>query len=84
MSKHTVRLTSGGGPTASLFLDGEDISRSVVAVDISASARDGVGVQLQLSVEIADVDAWLPDETRNLLIRMGWTPPDEEGIDVLD
>ncbi len=90
MSKrHTVRLVSEGGALARLFLDDEDISRSVSAVDIHASARDGIGVNLHLvaaplAVDLTDVEVWLPEETRNLLIRMGWTPPEEEGTDVLD
>lgn len=69
----------GHGPT-SVLLDGHDITRSVVAHQISA----GVGriTEVHLTLHVADTSThgaaavYLDPSTAALLQRHGWTPPD--------
>jgi hypothetical protein len=76
---HAVRFTSDG-VSGAVTVDGVDVSSAVRGVRINASAGELVSVELDvIAVEVdmvgAETDVLLPDATRDLLIRLGWTPP---------
>jgi hypothetical protein len=86
MSKHGARpgklhITSDG-VASRVRLDGEDISRALVGVRLNL----GVGVLPQATLDVLVHDLTtetegqvvLPEATRDLLVRLGWTPPAEE------
>lgn len=86
MSKHgtrpgTVRISSDG-VVGQLHLDGQDISRVLDAVDLKL--RPGCLPEVTLGVLVHDLTTEveakvvIPQETRALLVRLGWTPPAEE------
>jgi hypothetical protein len=89
VSKHGVRpgrLRLGGtglpGGTQ-IELDGEDIARSVTGLSlyISTDNRPTAVVDVVLHEMDTDLDnprVIVPEKTRDLLVRLGWTPPAEE------
>lgn len=90
-NRHKVSLTSGAGsfPTASLHIDDMDVSRSVTSVEITADAREGLSAtvhfyQPPIDVDLAEARVLVDDDMSALLIRLGWTPPPEEALDVVD
>lgn len=80
----TLRIstpTDRGGQVVEL--DGVDISRSLIGLSLNIRAGDMPSVVLdviaeEVPTELAEVHAYLPDATRELLVRLGWTPPAEE------
>jgi hypothetical protein len=87
MSKHgarpgKLRISSSEGPGAQVELDGQNIANVLTGLTL----RMGVGeiptatldlVVFDLGAE-AEVRFEVPDECRDLLVRLGWTPPAEE------
>jgi len=64
-------------------LDGVDISRSLIGLSLNVRAGDMPSVVLdviaeEIPTELDEVRAYLPDATKDLLVRLGWTPPAEE------
>ncbi|MFF4834096.1 hypothetical protein [Streptomyces sp. NPDC001315] len=64
-------------------LDGHDIARSLIGLDLRVDSEPMARVTLdilaeELPGEIGQVHAYLPDATKELLVRLGWTPPAEE------
>lgn len=89
--KHRIRLTSGDGKTAHLLVDDTDISANVSALHLDVTAGDCPRLTLNViaypaTVEATDAYVGLAQETHDLLVRLGWTPPpsEEEDADVLD
>lgn len=86
MSKHGSRLgklrIGSDGTIANVQLDGLDISSVLDAVDLKL--RPGCLPEVRLGVLVHDLTTEvegtvvIPDETRDLLVRLGWTPPAEE------
>jgi hypothetical protein len=63
--------------------DGHDIARALSSltlnIDSSAMATATLNVIAEeVPGEFGEVRAYLPDATRDLLVRLGWTPPAEE------
>lgn len=64
-------------------LDGVDISRSLIGMTLTIRAGDVPSAVLDVIAEevpsqLDEVRAYLPDATKELLVRLGWTPPAEE------
>ncbi len=81
MSAHQLRF-SASGYTGSVHLDGQDISRAVRDVTVKMRAGDVPQVTLDLALlgfDESDLNAevHLAEPTRDLLTRLGWTPPGE-------
>ncbi|MGW1616369.1 hypothetical protein ACWCQZ_44375 [Streptomyces sp. NPDC002285] len=89
MSKHGVRpgkLRLGGtglpGGTQ-VELDGVDVASAVTGLTLRIGINDRptavVDVVLhELDTELESPRVVVPDKTRALLVRLGWTPPAEE------
>lgn len=72
----------GGPGTYRVLLDGEDIAPAVRAVTVEATGRDELPrVALDLAivelgtVSLPEASVYIPDATRDLLVKLGWTPP---------
>jgi len=80
----TLRIstpTDRGGQAVEL--DGVDISRALIGLSLTVRAGDMPSVVLDVIAEevptqLDEVRAYLPDATKDLLVRLGWTPPTEE------
>jgi hypothetical protein len=64
-------------------LDGHDIANSVLGVTVAFKGGEMPAATLDLVLDEIPTDTdevrvHLPDETRDLLVRLGWTPPAEE------
>jgi phage protein D len=89
MSKYGVRpgkLRLGGtglpGGTQ-VELDGVDIAGAVTGVSLRIALTDRPTAVLdvvlhELDTELERPRVTVPDKTRDLLVRLGWTPPAEE------
>ncbi|WP_020116817.1 hypothetical protein [Streptomyces canus] len=80
---HALRIgkrTDGPGWTAEL--DGQDIAPALRSLSLSVDSSPVATARLDLVIEDvsthAEVDVWMPDATKDLLVRLGWTPPAEE------
>lgn len=70
-------------PGQVIELDGVDISRAVIGLSLNIRAGEMPTVVLdvvaeELPTQLDEVRAYLPDATKELLVRLGWTPPTEE------
>lgn len=79
---HTFRFEGKGATGGTVMLDGEDISDGVRGLTLEAAVGEVTRVTLDIPVvvtsEAADnVEVFMPDQTRDLLIKLGWTPPSE-------
>lgn len=79
-----LRITSGPNTTATVELDGADVSRAVCGLTLTM--KPGHLPTAVLEVPLLDVSAGtgelnvhIPDEARDLLLKLGWTPPGEGG-----
>lgn len=65
-----------------IHVDGHDISRSVTGYRINHEAGQPPEIELALLTHTAEVDAQavvvVPAATRDTLILLGWTPPEED------
>lgn len=63
-------------------LDGHDISHALTGLRLSLDSGPVGEVRLDVIAEElethSDVIVLLPDATKDLLVRLGWTPPAEE------
>lgn len=80
---HQLKLTSTGF-MATVELDGIDVTSAVNGVDLCL--RPGEPARVDLQVVAMDYTSYdgearvhLPEETKELLKRLGWTPPPEDG-----
>jgi hypothetical protein len=78
----TLRI-NGPGHTSRVQLDGEDISSALTGMRLHLAAGSVPTATLELALweaptELDAVRVMVPDETRELLVRLGWTPPAEE------
>ncbi|PZT70190.1 hypothetical protein DN402_31725 [Streptomyces sp. SW4] len=87
MSKHgtrtgNLRIVSTGGPGAQVELDGENIANALTGLTLRMGVDRMPTATLDLVVydlgAEAEVRFEVPDECRELLVRLGWTPPAEE------
>ncbi|MFF9271140.1 hypothetical protein [Streptomyces rochei] len=87
MSKHgtrpgKLRIVSTGGPGAQVEVDGENIASILTGLTLRMGVGDMPTATLDLVVydlgTEAEVRFEVPDECRDLLVRLGWTPPAEE------
>jgi hypothetical protein len=78
-----LRIT-GGPVVAKIELDGTDISNAVRGLNLAMSVDSVPRVELDVLVldasshEVEGVAAYIPDATRELLLKLGWTAPPEE------
>lgn len=83
MTSGRVTITSEGHPkTARVNLDGRDITRALRRVSLDLRHDDAPQITLELVVaETVSVTGgsmlYVADESRDLLIAFGWTPPAE-------
>lgn len=78
---HSFKLTSNGF-RGRLEIDGVDLSDAVRAVTVRHEVDNLPTVTVELCLFTGDVNgseaiAHLPDETRDALIALGWTPPQD-------
>ncbi|MFI1889823.1 hypothetical protein [Streptomyces jumonjinensis] len=94
MSKESALRISGTGYAGGtkVYVEGKDVSRALTGVTVQVgvgnvpTATLGVAratatldiVLWDLSTELDGVKVVIPPQTRELLIRLGWTPPVEE------
>lgn len=89
MSKHGARpgklRISGNGMAGGtqIEMDGEDIAPAIsgltVRMEAGAMPTAVLDVVLwELDEELVSPRVTVPDKTRDLLVRLGWTPPAEE------
>jgi hypothetical protein len=77
-----LRISSSGGSGAEVELDGQNIANVLTGLTL----RMGVGEMSTATLDLvvydlgaeAEVRFVVPDECRDLLVRLGWTPPTEE------
>lgn len=79
---HTMRI-SGPGHASRVELSGHDISHALTGVTLRLDAGSVPTATLELALwevpaELDAVEVKVPDETKDLLVRLGWTPPAEE------
>jgi len=77
-----LRLTSNG-VLHGVHLDGVDISSSLrsVALRLDPSGLPAVVLDVMvhdMSADLGRAQLCIPDETRDLLLRFGWTPPQDD------
>ncbi|MGW5616269.1 hypothetical protein [Streptomyces sp. NPDC003877] len=80
----TLRIstpTDRGGQVVEL--DGVDVSRALLGLTLYVRAGDLPTAVLdviaeEIPAELDEVRAYLPEATKDLLVRLGWTPPAEE------
>lgn len=81
---HTLRVSrSEDGYGHRVVLDGQDIANSILGLTVAFKGGESPAATLDLVLdeiptETDDVRVHLPEETRDLLVRLGWTPPAEE------
>lgn len=80
-----IEISGTGLPNGTTVrLDGEDISRDVHGVALQLDGRSVPTVVLDVIVQdinlgVGQAEVRIPDGTRDLLIRLGWTPPPGAG-----
>lgn len=88
MSKHgqrhaSLRISGTGMPgCTTVELDGQDISAVVTGVALRMSLGEEPTAVLDLvvhdlSTDVAETHIVLPPAARDLLVRLGWTPPQD-------
>lgn len=73
-----------GATSATVRVDGVDISHALTGLTITAGAGEGPTATLDLAIHeesghhvtATDVRLRVPDDTRDALVALGWTPPD--------
>lgn len=81
---HTLRINrSERGLGHRVGLDGVDIANSILGLTVTVKAGEETTAALDLVLDeiptdTDDVLVHLPEATRDLLVRLGWTPPAEE------
>ncbi|MBN6054531.1 hypothetical protein JYK22_21495, partial [Nonomuraea sp. RK-328] len=85
MTKRTLTL-SGERGSYQVALDGHDLSRALRSLTIEVNSRNaGTRVVAELKIDAVEVTSLgardpqfmlsMPDEAREALIALGWTPP---------
>lgn len=80
-TRHSFAVTTTGPTSAQVLIDGHDIAHGVTGLTLTMGVAQVPTVTLDLAIldatEIQDVQArvLIPDATRDLLTRLGWTPP---------
>jgi hypothetical protein len=79
---HSLRVASRGPWNARVELDGLDVSNAVESVAVTYRFGESPTAVLKLAglpdaqAAAEDTEIVLPDETRALLVALGWTPPE--------
>lgn len=82
--KSTLRISRrAGGVGHHVELDGHDIANSVLGMSLEFKAGHETTATLHLVLdeipaETDEARVHLPDKTRDLLVRLGWTPPQDD------
>lgn len=78
---HTLKVVGSAGKAA-VELDGVDIADCITGVDLRFRVDDIPCATLNLllvdvtPVDSEDVEVLIDEKTRDLLVRLGWTPPE--------
>lgn len=79
-----VKITGDGLPgSTGIHLDGHDVARTVRALTLSLGPDRLPSVELdvlvfgEMELDVEGAQVLLPEATRELLVRLGWTPPAE-------
>lgn len=83
--RHHVQIDAGDRPgTHRVLVNGQDISKAVISCTLTIDARDLLPeLSLRLAnfdvgrYDQADTEIVLTDPTREALIALGWTPPEQ-------
>ena len=84
--RHTLRIGSEGVGGA-VHLDGHDISNALAGVSLHMKSGHLPTAVLDVYVhemptgDVREAHVDLPPATRDLLVRLGWTPPVKEATD---
>lgn len=79
-----LRISGSGLPGGTTVeLDGEDVTAALAGLSLTLSAEHRPTAVLNVllrhtDTEVENPTVVIPDETRDLLVRLGWTPPAEE------
>ncbi|HEY9473386.1 MAG TPA: hypothetical protein VIS06_05965 [Mycobacteriales bacterium] len=74
----TVKITNANRVDGEVSLDGESISDAVRGLTLTMCAGDIPTLTLDVVADVlfdGQTDVVIPEETRALLVRLGWTPP---------
>jgi hypothetical protein len=78
MTVHRLRLTNDG-PNTFVALDGQSISHLLLGAKITFQPGQLPVAELDVFTHLGEVDGQVhvrvPHETRELLVKLGWTPP---------
>lgn len=82
-----LHITSSSIGDTAVQLNGLDIGGSLTGLTLRLNAGDVPTAVLDLSIvglsaEAADARLYIADETRELLLRFGWTAPPDDGQQV--
>lgn len=84
MSRLEIADKSGCSASGSVRLDGHDISHALRGLrlnmmvgELNIAELDVDVVAVELTSVDAEVKAHIPADTHDLLVRLGWTPPEE-------
>lgn len=69
------------GVYTKIYVDGVDMSNAVRSVQVNANCQDAVRAVIEvlpIDVEFECVVPEIAPASRDLLIRLGWTPPEHE------
>lgn len=85
MTERKLTLSGGGPASYAVDLDGHDLSKGVRRLTIEVEAGNRPRVEMELTVHAIEVteigvkdshfEVSMPDEAREALITLGWTPP---------
>lgn len=81
---HSFKIESDGKPSSTrVELNGQDISNLTCGATVKVAIGEIPRIELDLlAVEVTsktgDAEIYLPQETQDLLVKFGWTPPAEE------
>lgn len=78
-----VEITDDGGGRGTVTVDGHDLSRAVQRVSVNLAAGGTAEIELDLAVlevtrlNVLGAQVVIPGDTRDALVKLGWTPPEE-------
>lgn len=81
LSPSTVAIT-GDGSLQHVALDGQDISSALTGLTMRLEVGNRPQVTLDvIALEVPtyldEADVYIPESTRALLVKLGWTPPSD-------
>lgn len=89
MADHAARISLSGPGSATIEIDGQDVSDAVRGFTLDGKVGHRHQLALDLRVDVGEAngqaDVHIPPETAALLVDLGWTPPDDgQPVDLTD